>query len=1234
MPLVLSRFLSTRLLALLLGCAAPLLCGAVLRGAAAAAAVAGLGPAAAHPDLNLGASPSDRASLWAGFQAPPPVARPWVFWYWMRGAVSREGITADLEAMREAGIGGACLMCIKGPDSTSTFPSPVAQLTPEWWALLDHAFAEAGRLGLRLSMGSSDGFATAGGPWITPELSMQRIVWSSLLIEDSSTGPLQLPLPALKENFYKDLQVVAVPFLGAPFPAPLRVSSSLKTEAATPALFVSDSAPLFRAETAAWLLAEYESAQTLRSLTLPFGGGNYQSNRLRIEASLDGLTFWPVCTLEPPRHGWLDSEQAVTHSIPETTARFFRFQFDPAGSEPGGEDLDSAKWKPVLKLRGLRLSSLPLIEGLEGKNGSVWRLSSSAASPGAHGVPLASLLDLSARLSSDGTLDWTPPPGSWQLLRIGVTTTGQVNATGGAARGLECDKLNPLAVRLQFDSWYARLLAQAGPERTPSVLDTFHVDSWECGSQNWSPVLPAEFERRRGYALTPFLPILTGLPLVSSEFSEQFLHDYRLTLSELVVDNFYGTLAPLVHARGLAFSGECTAPIMAADGLAPYRLVDIPMGEFWLRSPTHDKPNDLSDAVSAAHIYGKQLIQAESFTELRMAWDEHPGMLKTLGDRHFALGVNRLMLHVFAHNPWLDRSPGMTLDPIGLFFQRDQTWWSSARAWTDYLARSQFLLQQGTPVVDIAVFSGEEIPSRSVLPGRLIHTLPGLLGKERVARELARVENKGQPRRTLPAGVTASANIPDSADFLDPLSGYAYDSLNRDALLNLARVEKGRIVLPGGASYALLVFLSQDPLQPGAATLSLPLAEKLASLVKDGASVLLGPKPQRAPGLTSPDDTQRLFALIDELWGACPAQTPSRVKGRVNPGPLLPRVLGKGRVFQGAWQESSLQSLALPADFLAAELPLEGTTPSSTLGTLASAPVSLAPPYVPASALEGLVWTHRSLAAVELYYVSNQLPQARRLALSLRAPSVSAEIWDPLTGARTAPLSYACTTAQNRSTLSFEVAPSGAVFVLLFQNEPSASKAGASGSPSAPLPPLSPAPTESSLCEQVLELTSPWSLSFPQASGVDAFSLTLPALASWSGFEEPRLRYFSGTATYAATFNWAPPGDSTSAQHLPLVYLDLGRLANTASVELNGVQLGTLWTPPYRVLITPALRVGQNALRIQVSNTWANRLHGDHLSPGRPGATWTSAPWLLEGAPLLEAGLLGPLRLLSSAPKP
>ena len=815
--------------------------------------------------LLAGAATVRAADLAADFHQPPEAARPWVYWYWMNAAVSRAGITADLEAMKQAGIGGAYLMPIGGVSKPPLLEPPVPQLSPRWWDMVRFAMQEADRLGLKLAMHACDGFTVAGGPWITPALSMQKVVWTETGIEGGHQVDMVLARPEAFDGYYRDIAVLA-------FPAPAGggISTRTVTPVVTTSLASVESQVLnalpagggptpFVSEQPCWIQYAFAAPFTCRAVTIrvpPTTGiqfNTYFANRFTISVSDDGEHFRPIGRLVPPRHGWQDGD-VTTHAIPAVTAKYFRFGYDPAGAEPGAEDLDSAKWQPVLRLTGLELSGAPRINQFEGKSGEFWRVglrTTAAEAPETDCVPLAQIQNLTDHLDAAGRLVWTPPPGRWTVLRIGHTSTGSTNYAGGAAVGLECDKFNPEAARVQFDHWFGAAIREVGPELAGRVLKVFHVDSWEAGSQNWSPVFRAEFIRRRGYDPVPYLPAMAGVPVQSADVSERFLHDVRQTIAELIVDNFYRPLADLAHAHGCVFSAECVAATMVSDDLRQDDVVDLPMSEFWLRSPTHDKLNDILDAVSGAHIYGKPIAQAEAFTELQLEWDEQPAMLKALADRNYSFGINRFVYHVFVENPWPDRRPGMTLGHVGTFFQRNQTWWRSGRAWVDYARRCQALLQAGRPVADVAVFTGEELPSRAVLPEQLLGTLPGIFGPAVAAREATRLANRGEPQELWPDRVLHSANLTDPAAWVDPLHGYAYDSINRDALLRLATVRDGRIVLPGGASYGLLVLPGPRPLSPDPELMSPEIATRLRALVAAGATVLLCDRPEQSPSLQS-----------------------------------------------------------------------------------------------------------------------------------------------------------------------------------------------------------------------------------------------------------------------------------------------------------------------------------------------------------------------------------------------
>ncbi|HTI11728.1 MAG TPA: glycosyl hydrolase [Puia sp.] len=1132
-----------------------------------------------------------------GFRHPPDAAKPWVFWYWMQGAVSKEGIRADLQAMKEQGIGGAYLMPINDVAKPPLYTPVVRQLSPAWWQMVRYAMKEADSLGLQLAMHACDGFAVAGGPWITPELSMQKVVWSRSVIEGGRQIETVLPQPETHEKYYKDLAILA-------FPTPANWEGSTRTtipqvttsSGATAQYLVQEgNKESFKSEDACWIQYTFDHPFTCRTIII-HSTNNYQSQRLLVQVSDDGINFRPAGRLTPPRHGWEDGDAPVTHTIPAVTARYFRLVYDKTGSEPGAEDLDAAKWKPSLKVSGIELSAMPSIGGIEGKSGVVWRISersTAAQLPDSSCVDPHTMIDLTHRTDAQGRLTWKAPAGHWTLLRIGHTSTGHTNETGGGGKGLECDKFNPRAVNLQFDRWFGETIRQAGPELASRVLKIFHVDSWECGSQNWSPVFREEFKRRRGYDPLRWLPVMAGIPLASADSSENFLKDIRQTITELIHDNFFAVLAQRAHAKGCSFSAESVAPTMTSDGMLHYSEADIPMGEFWLRSPTHDKPNDILDAISGAHIYGKTLVQAEAFTELREAWDEYPGLLKTLQDRNYALGINRLVFHVFTHNPWTDRKPGMTLGGVGTFLQRDQTWWAQSSAWITYTQRCQWLLQQGSAVADIAVFTGEEIPRRALLPERLVTTLPGLFGKARVASEQLRLQNTGEPTTKFPNGVVHAANMSDPAAWIDPLHGYAYDCLNPDVLLHRTSVDKGHIVLPEGARYSILVIPCsiQDRMSP-------EVTARLQQLVQAGATILIkGEDPAGQSDQPLPDQSFR------------------EVKDK-NGYSFLEARVGEGKVIRAPFRASSLEGIGIEKDFSAMESDYRWNAGAAKDDTASEIVV---PALHPAT---GIAYTHRTAPGFDIYFVSNQQDRQRIVNLSLRISGRKPEIWDAVTGEITPAGQWS--QHGGHTVLPVHLDANGSLFLVFRQ--PSFTAGGVETNDEGDNY-TEPAPVQT--------LHAPWTLHFDTAAGGPAAGLVLDSLEDWSRNADSAIRYYSGTAAYQQSFQWDQPTKDQPMKDQPArdqpadgrLWLDLGRVNNIARVTLNGVDCGIAWTPPYRVEITRAIKKGNNTLKIEVTNTWANRLTGDHLLPENKRATWTTSPYHLDGK-LLPAGLLGPVLIV------
>lgn len=740
------------------------------------------------------------------FCNPQNQAKPWTFWYWMFGNVSDEGIRLDLHAMHDAGIKGFYLMPIKDPtDSKDGLGGSSRQLSPEWWKRIDTVFHTADSLNLEMGIHFSDGFALAGGPWVKPEESMQKVVWSDTIVSGGkynfNSKSFKLPLPQkIYKDYYEDIAVYAYPATYA---------DNRKPEASVEFPFKSTKP--------CDIVMQYDEPFTLRSVEIVTGGNNYQAHRFKVYASDNGVDYRFVREIYPARQGWQNTDALATYAIPATKAKYFKFHWTPEGSDPGSEDMDAAKWKPNLKIGGINLGSEPVIDGFEGKSGIVWRVSKDFPVSDNECVNPTKVIDLTNKLllssTKDTPLSFSLPKGKWHIVRIGHTSTGHTNATGGGGRGLECDKFSVAAVDKQFDNWFANIYRHAPQDIVKRVLTRLHVDSWEAGSQNWSKNFMDEFEKRRGYDLKPWLLVYAGVPMKSNGLSDMVLRDIRLTIGDLINDVFFTEVRRLADQYGMKLSTECVAPTMVSDGLRHYQFSDYPMGEFWLNSPTHDKLNDMLDAVSGAHIYGKNIIQAEGFTEVRGTWDEHPAMLKKLLDHNYCTGINSIVFHVNTHNPFTDKAPGMTLDGIGTFFQRDNTWWREMPAFSKYISRTQALLQYGKPVSDIAVYTGDEMPRRAILPERLVNSLSGLFSESTLTAEFSRKLNVGQPLEVSPVGVTHTKNMTKADDWINPLRGYKYDSFNHDAL-NGCRVENGKLITRGGTVYSAFVVPQQRPMNP------------------------------------------------------------------------------------------------------------------------------------------------------------------------------------------------------------------------------------------------------------------------------------------------------------------------------------------------------------------------------------------------------------------------------------
>ena len=1036
-----------------------------------------------------------KQTLYETFKTPPSEAKPRTFWHWVHGAVSKEGIKADLIAMKEIGLEGPSLFTIRDPKN-EYFDKPIAQLTPEWYDMLRYTMHICDSLGLKFSIHISDGFALAGGPWISPAESMQKVVFTDTIVNGGKITNLSLRQPETLANYYQDIDVYALP-VSKPGANKLLSVKFVNGDSISHLIPSPQGEGLgVRSETPCYIQYHYARPFTLRSIIITPAGNNIQSQRLKVLASNDGKTFKTVKQLAPPRQGWQNTGFTTTYSVKATAARYFRFEWTPAGTEPGSEDLDAAKWKPTLKLKGLELSEIARMDNWEGKSGIIWRIAPKTTDYlTSDYTPLNSIIRLKPNLT-DGKLNCTLPKGHWRIVRMGHTSTGHTNATGGPGKGLECDKFSKMAVQKQFDNWIGAVINKTDPELAKRVMKQILIDSWECGSQNWSENFNTEFKKRRGYDLMPYLPLLAGFPIESAQKSEQVLFDVRQTIADLVSDVFFKVMRENAHKYGCELMAESVAPTFVSDGLSHFKMADRPMGEFWFRSPTHDKPMDMLDAISGAHIYGKNIVQAEGFTQLRTNWDEHPAILKTTLDRHYAWGANKLFFHVFVQSPGMKQSPGTTLSGMGLFFQRNQTWWKQGKAFVDYITRTQAMLQYGKPVVDVAVFTGEELPSRALTPDRFVPYLPGIIGRKKIDEEKKRMANIGQPMREMPAGVSHAANTFTLENWINPLNGYSYDSFNKDVLLT-AKAVNGKMKLESGTEYKVVIF-------PDTKKYSAKSLAKISELQKAGVAV-----------------------------------------------PTLPYTAG------------SFDAFGLNRDV-----------------------------FAPAN----IAWTHRSSDEAEIYFISNQEESAREVEISFRIAGRIPEIWQAMDASVTLANNHSY--ENGRTKVKLQLAPNGSVFVVF----------PAKNNTTVNMPDLN--------AVQSTELALNWQIHFERNNQ----SVTTNVLTSWSKIDNPLIKYYSGTAIYKTRLNQPEEKGKT--------WLDLGKVCNLATVRVNGIDCGTLWTAPYRVDISKALKKGVNEIEIEVTNTWANAINGADRGTPPFENIWTDGKYRMKENQLLDAGLLGPIMLI------
>lgn len=790
----------------------------------------------------------------AAFLQPPKDNYPETWFHFIGGNVSKEGIDDDLEAIAGAGISGIHWFhgYFGGP-----WPATGHQLTtlsPEWEDMVSYLGRRADSLGLRLTIQTCPGWSMAGGPWITPEEAMRMLVWSRTDIPAGSSAFAPLPVgePSSEEwRDYRDISVLA-------FPTPLGdTGEPLKpvvTEASDPQwkALLEGSLPGgldIKAGSTARVAFTLPEGAVVRTLQLPPIGAISHAwvydpgvkVRLTAETS-DGEAVLVDAAL--PMGNWQDGSPADFEFACNEAFDVHRYVLTLTNAHPG-------------HIEAIRLFSAARKNSWRGEAG--WTLTGkelyqehTEQDPRAF-VQLENVLDLSDCLLADGTLDWTAPDGelpegSWTVLRIGHVNSGRQNGPAPPeATGWECNKFDPAGAESQFAHYVGML--QDGP--LDGLAGGMLMDSWECKTQTWTVGMEDEFADAAGYELSRRLPALMGYVIDSQEATSRFLADWRRTVNFLYCENFFRRMTDLAHEKGMRVEYETAgSDVVTMDPLEYFKYADIPMCEFW-QPFSEGYVGDLDfkpirPTASAAHIYGKSRVDAESFTSFSLTWDEHWQMLREVASFNMAQGVTHNVFHTYTHNPQLGFLPPGTSfgNGIGSPFLRGQTWWKYMHEFTDCLARMSYMLERGLPVKDVLWYLGDEVGHK-------------------------------------PFQYTGSG-ARQSGDIRFP-GGFDYDYCNPDVLINRLSVKDGRLFTPEGISYSVLWIPENERMLP-------ETVERLFDLIHAGARVIADPPV--APATLRPGVEDRFRRAVESVWGKAEAGAITSIgKGQLAVGVSLDEAL-------------------------------------------------------------------------------------------------------------------------------------------------------------------------------------------------------------------------------------------------------------------------------------------------------------------------------------------------------
>ncbi|MCL4793157.1 MAG: hypothetical protein KJZ84_01275 [Bryobacteraceae bacterium] len=825
------------------------------------------GSAAAFAALLLGSCGPGSADLESGWRNPPPEARPHAYWLWLNGYVDREAARAELEAMKEAGFSGVLLfdMGARGPKEAQP-PAGPAFLGPEWLAQLKETLADAKRLGLQVDMSVISSW-DMGGHWIEPPHASMGLFPTEITIEGGRELEIELPFPPInpaaplgadgKPAVWRDAAVLAVPAskrgAGHEFVFRLDTTGAGDLKEAvldqgepgdTPVTATMSPVREFSLALSATGVEDADFREVVRG-TLPRGAGprrfalpagtRAQYARLRLISAHDAT-----------RPRWTLGEFALLDEK----------GINVAGSHAAERTRDGADVVRASAPYGYgALWNLNNIH--DGETVGPRGVYSTAGAPPFQLSSKEEAVDLTALVDRQSRLKWKAPPGQWTILRYVVMNTGErLKVPSPNSDGWATDHFNPEATQVHMDYVTARLKEALGDLRT-SGLKNLYLASYEVVGQVWSPGFVEDFKRLRGYDMTPYLPAIFGARIGDHETTARFLHDYRKTLSDVLIGAYYRAAREAANRAGLGIKSEAGGPgppihNVPVDSLLANGAIDEIQGEFWPFRPDAHSLWVVKETASAGHLYGKPVVHMEAFTSFHH-WYEGPQDLKDSADRVFCEGGNHMVWHTWTHAPRDAGKPGWVYG-AGTHVNTNVTWWPKIKPFVDYLSRSSYLLQRGQFVGDVLYYYGDG-------------------GYKFVG-----------PRKPQPGLGRA----------------YDYDFTNSDIILNRLAVRDGRFVLPDGTSYTVLVLPEDLEAHPD-------VLAKIEQLVAAGGTVI-GPKPARANGLEGfPASDQRVRDLAEKLWGDLDGQSKTS------------RAHGKGRVVWGQTPRAVLKDMGIGPDFNAPE---------------------------------------------------------------------------------------------------------------------------------------------------------------------------------------------------------------------------------------------------------------------------------------------------------------------------